>query len=72
MIKRIKSFTKTPVVSGFGIKNPEDAKLIAKSGCSGIVVGSTFVDFIEKNINDSKLPQKVGKIVKEFSDILNI
>ena len=27
---------------------------------------------IEKNINDSKLPQKVGKIVKEFSDILNI
>ena len=72
MIKRIKSFTKTPVVSGFGIKNPEDAKLIAKSGCSGIVVGSTFVDFIEKNINDSKLPQMVGKVVKEFSNILTI
>ena len=72
MIKKIKSFTKTPIVSGFGIKTPEDAKLISKSGCMGIVIGSTLVDFIEKNINDKKLPQKIGKIVKEFNDILNI
>ena len=69
MIKRIKSFTKTPVVSGFGIKNPEDTKLIAKSGCSGIVVGSTFVDFIEKNINDKKLPQMIGKMVKNMEEV---
>jgi len=72
MIKRIKSLTKTPVVSGFGIKNPEDAKLIAKSGCSGVVIGSTFVEFIEKNINDKKLPQMIGKIVGHFKDALNL
>ena len=35
MIKRIKSLTKTPVVSGFGIQNPDDARLITKSGCDG-------------------------------------
>ena len=70
MIKRIKSLTKTPVVSGFGIKNPEDAKSIAKSGCAGIVIGSTFVEFIEKNINDTKLPHMVGKMVKSFKDTL--
>ena len=72
MIKRIKSFTNIPVVSGFGIKNPEDAKLIGKSGCAGVVIGSTFVEFIEKNINDKKLPQMAGKIVKSFNDILSI
>ena len=72
MIKRIKSFTNIPVVSGFGIKNPEDAKLIGKSGCAGVVIGSTFVEFIEKNINDEKLPQMAGKIVKSFNDILSI
>lgn len=72
MIKRIKSLTKTPVISGFGIKNPEDAKLIAKTGCSGVVIGSTFVEFIEKNINDKKLPQMVGKMVKTFKDALSV
>ena len=72
MVKRIKSFTNIPVVSGFGIRNPEDAKLIAKSGCSGVVIGSTFVEFIEKNINDKKLPQMIGKIVRRFKDALNL
>ena len=72
MIKRIKSLTKTPVVSGFGIQNPDDARLITKSGCDGVVIGSTFVEFIEKNINDKKLPQMIGKIVRHFKDALNL
>ena len=45
-------------------------------GSIGLHEGNTILagidKAIEKNINDSKLPQMVGKVVKEFSDILTI
>tara|TARA_Y100001935_G_scaffold252170_1_gene255514 strand:+ start:2205 stop:3008 length:804 start_codon:yes stop_codon:yes gene_type:complete len=69
-VKRIKKKTDTPICSGFGIKSPEDAKKIANSGCDGIVIGSAFVKYIQDNINDKNLPQKIGTYVKSFVDIL--
>ena len=69
-VKRIKKLTDTPICSGFGIKSPEDAKKIANSGCDGIVIGSAFVEYIQDNIDDKNLPQKIGTYVKSFVDIL--
>ncbi len=66
MIQRIKNHTDLPICSGFGIKSPEDAKKIANAGCDGIIVGSSIVDFITRNINDTKLPENVGKITETF------
>ena len=69
-VKRIKKLTNIPICSGFGIKSPKDAKKIANSGCDGIVIGSAFVKYIQDNIDEKNLPQKLGKYVKSFVDIL--
>jgi len=69
-VKKIKSLTNIPVCSGFGIKSPEDAKKVANSGCNGVIVGSTFVKYIQDNMNAPDLTQSFGKQVKSFSEIL--
>ena len=69
IIKR-KNLTNIPVCSGFGIKTPEDAKKVANSGCNGVIVGSTFVKYIQDNINAPDLTQSFGKQVKSFSKVL--
>ena len=47
--------------SGFGIKSPEDAKKVANSGCNGVIVGSTFVKYIQDNLDAPDLTQSFGK-----------
>ena len=50
-IKIIKSFTKLPIVAGFGIKNRKDVKEIS-SFTDGVVVGSSIVNIIKNNLHD--------------------
>ena len=69
-VKRIKKITNIPVCSGFGIKTPEDAKKVANSGCNGVIVGSTFVKYIQDNLSAPDLTQSFGKHVKSFSEVL--
>ena len=45
---------------------PDDAKDISSIDIQGVVVGTAFVDFIEKNLNDKQLPENIGKITKSF------
>ena len=73
MMTRIKKFTKTPICCGFGIKTPEDARIMTKSGCQGIVIGSTLVEAIEKNLKADKhnIAKKIGEICRKFSEVLN-
>ena len=71
LIKKIRSITDLPVCSGFGIKTPKDAKDIAKTGCDAVVVGSTFVKYIQDNLDDKQLPQSVGKLIKNFINELD-
>lgn len=49
-IQRIKQKTDLPVVVGFGISTPKQVNTIVKIA-DGFVVGSLFVDAIEKNIS---------------------
>lgn len=51
-VKRIKSSTALPVVVGFGVKEPSQAKALA-AGCDGVVVGSAIVSAIAASL-DSK------------------
>ncbi len=69
-VKRIKKLTDIPICSGFGIKTPADAKNIANSGTNGIVIGSAFVKYIQENLKTTNLPQKLGKYVKSFVEVL--
>ena len=70
-VKRIQNLTKIPICSGFGIKSPEDAIKIAKTGCQGVIVGSAFVKYIQDNLTDKNLPLNLGKYVKSFTKELN-
>ena len=67
LVKKIKKHTNLPVCSGFGIKTPNDAKEIASTGVEGVIVGTTFVDYIEKNLNDTNLSKNLGKEIKKFT-----
>ena len=69
-IKKIKNKTKLPILTGFGIKNAKQAKKIS-SFTDGVIVGSSIVNIIEKNI-DSKLSKniiinKISNFVKSLS-----
>lgn len=61
-IKRFLPFTKNkiPLAVGFGISKPEHVKAIIMSGADGAIVGSAFVNVIERNLCDiSKLPKEI-------------
>ncbi len=66
-VKRIQSFTKLPICSGFGIKSPKDALKIANTGCQGVIVGSAFVKYIQDNIENKDLPSSLGKYISTFT-----
>ena len=49
---------------------PLVAKKVANSGCNGVIVGSTFVKYIQDNLSAPDLTQSFGKQVKSFSEVL--
>ena len=54
LIKRVLPFTngKVPLAIGFGVSKPEHVKSVIKAGADGVIVGSAFVDLINKNRDD--------------------
>lgn len=73
-VARIKEKTQLPVVVGFGITNPAQAKAIA-SGADGVVVGSALVNAIRASLgpaNDAtgKTPGAVLDLVRSLSQAL--
>jgi tryptophan synthase alpha chain len=71
-VARIKSQTELPVVVGFGVNTPEQARAIAQ-GADGVVVGSAFVKIIENSLDDAgkgtpETVEKVTKLVRSLAD----
>ena len=67
-ISRIKKYTDLPVVSGFGIKTPEDVKNFSKSNADGIVIGSAIVEKIQEVSKKSDDKHNVAKFIKDFCE----
>ncbi|WP_440937695.1 tryptophan synthase subunit alpha [Candidatus Pelagibacter sp.] len=65
-IDKIKAISNIPVCTGFGIKTPADAKKMANTRPSGVIVGSAFVKYIQDNLGDKNLPQNLGKLISSF------
>jgi tryptophan synthase alpha chain len=67
LIKRVKPFTadKIPLAVGFGISKPEHIKRIIKAGADAAIVGSAFINILQKN-NTHKLKelQETAKALK--------
>lgn len=66
-VERIRSATALPVVVGFGVKTPEQARAIA-AGADGVVVGSALVSTIERSLDaDGKA---TSRTVPEVIDLV--
>ncbi len=64
-IQQLKQITNLPIVLGFGIKNPQQAKDFANAGSNGIVVGSAIVEKI------ANLPQNCTELSNEIVDFIS-
>ncbi len=67
LIARAKDIFNIPVVVGFGISGPENAKRLIDSGADGIVVGSAIVSAAGENPdNTDRIYESVNMLVHEI------
>lgn len=60
-----RSAKKNPVLVGFGIKTPEDAKFIAQYA-DGVIIGSELI----RRMMNGGTPQQLGDFVKELKEAI--
>jgi tryptophan synthase alpha chain len=66
-VTKIRAYTKLPVAVGFGVSNPEQAKLVARDA-DAVVVGSAVVNQIAQHGKSRELVTKVSAFVKSLAD----
>jgi tryptophan synthase alpha chain len=66
-VAKIRAHTDLPVAVGFGVSNPEQAKLVAKDA-DAVVVGSAVVNQIAENGKSKDLVKRVSEFVKSLAD----
>ncbi len=67
MTAKIRAHTKLPIAVGFGISNPEQAKLVAQHA-EAIVVGSAIVNQIAEHGKSPELVKRAGEFMKALAD----
>jgi tryptophan synthase alpha chain len=70
-IKRFLPYTKAriPLAVGFGISQPEHVKAVINSGADGAIVGSAFVNIIQRNReNIPRMLEKVEQYTLKLKD----
>jgi tryptophan synthase alpha chain len=66
-VAKIRAHTALPIAVGFGISNPEQAKLVAREA-DGVVVGSAVVNRIAQHAKNQDLVPQVTEFVKSLAD----
>ncbi len=69
-VQAIKDVAKLPVLVGFGISGPEQAKQAAALS-DGVIVGSAIVRLIEQNGNPGDLETKIGDFVASVKQAIS-
>jgi tryptophan synthase alpha chain len=69
-VARIRSHTDLPVAVGFGVSNPEQARLVAQHA-DAVVVGSAIVNQIAEHGKSPDLVARVGAFVQSLSEAVN-
>jgi len=65
LIGKAKRSSKSPVAVGFGISKPAQVAEVINSGADGAIVGSAFVEIIERNlVNEKKMLKQLGDFAK--------
>jgi len=71
MTKRIRAHTNLPIAVGFGISNPEQARLAARSA-DAVVVGSAVVDQVARHGKSPDLVAEVTAFVRNLAEAVKI
>ena len=58
-----------PVCVGFGVSNPEQAKMISRAA-DGVIVGSAIIKVIEKNLGRKDLLPRVIKFARRLREAI--
>lgn len=69
-VAKIRAHTNLPVAVGFGISNPDQAKLVA-SVADAVVVGSAVVNQIAQHDKSGHLAKHVGEFVRTLGQAVN-
>lgn len=67
-VEEIKKYASVPTLAGFGIKSPEDARLLSKYS-DGVIIGSSLVEMIEEN-SQSKEFDRIGQYIAEIKQAI--
>jgi tryptophan synthase alpha chain len=66
-VAKIRAHTNLPIAVGFGVSNPEQARLVTQNA-DAVVVGSAVVNQIAAHGKSKDLAERVGKFVKSLGD----
>jgi tryptophan synthase alpha chain len=66
-VAKIRARTSLPIAVGFGVSNPEQAKLVAQNA-DAVVVGSAVVNQIAEHGKSKDLVKRVSEFVKSLAD----
>jgi tryptophan synthase alpha chain len=69
LIKRVRKFTDTPLLAGFGISTGEHANTLLKAGVNGIIAGSVFARIYEKHLdNPEDSLEEIAQIASQIKE----
>jgi tryptophan synthase alpha chain len=68
-VAKIRAHTDLPIVVGFGVSNPDQAKLVAQNA-DAVVVGSAVVNQIAEHGKSKTLVKRTGTFVKSLADAI--
>jgi len=66
-VAKLRAHTALPIAVGFGVSNPEQARLVAREA-DAVVVGSAIVNQIAANGRSPELVAKVAGFVKSLAE----
>ncbi|HEV2318152.1 MAG TPA: tryptophan synthase subunit alpha [Verrucomicrobiae bacterium] len=66
-VAKIRAHTSLPIVVGFGVSSPEQARLVAQNA-DGVVVGSAVVNQIAEHGKSKTLVKRTSQFVKSLAD----
>ncbi|MFH1821930.1 MAG: tryptophan synthase subunit alpha [Methanobacteriota archaeon] len=67
LISEAKKVSRVPVAVGFGISKPGQVANVIRAGADGAIVGSAFVNIIEKNLkNEKRMLKEIDAFGKEL------
>jgi tryptophan synthase alpha chain len=74
LIHHVKPFTvkKVPLAVGFGISQPEHVQRVIKAGADAAIVGSAFINIIQKNANIAEMLTELEATAKALKTAIDL